>query len=164
MLKFKQFLILEQSTPEIDALEKEIKDLIQKAKDPKISEADRILLVQDIATKTNQLKSMKNLSTSANTPATPANTPSTTSTTTTTSTNPATTSTTGTVSKQSAFDALQSSEFDKLKKSNIESGKMETFKAPTPEDATANLRSSVNTDQSLGKEQLGKFSKSFYRL
>lgn len=163
MLKFKQFLILEQSTPEKDALERDIKDLIQRAKDPKISEADRILLVQDVATKTNQLKSMKNLSTSANMTATPARTSSTTSTTT-TSTNLATPSTTGTISKQSAFDALQSSEFDKLKTSNMESGKAETFKAATPEDATANLRSSVTADQSLGREQLGKFSKSFYRL
>ena len=152
MLKFKQFLILEQTAPGMEALQSDIDRLRQEVKDPNKTEAEKANILMDIDSKNKQLQSMKALSNSASQTTAPkdanivAGPPS-----------PGQTALTAPkTQKQSAFDALSSGKFDEMESvpQNI----------TTPDDVTTSIGSSINTNQSLGKEQLGKFSKSFYRL
>lgn len=152
MLKFKQFLLLEQTSPAIEALESDIDRLRQEAKDPNKTDAEKANILMDIDSKNKQLQSMKNLSNAANQTSTPkdedivAGPPA-----------PGEIAVSAPkTNKQSAFDALTKGKFDELEKipQNL----------TTPDDVTTSIGSSINTNQSLGREQLGKFSKSFYRL
>jgi len=145
MLKFKQFLILEQDDP-TKAIQDEIDSLLQKMKDPNITNEEKMEYARQIGNKKNELANVKDTAETSNMTAAPK------------------AATAGvdvegppsTTAKQSAFDAVQTG------KMNQTVGSM--LSTPGRDNMVRSLESETPGTQGLATDKLGNFSKSFYRL
>jgi len=145
MLKFKQFLILEQGDP-TKAIQDEIDSLLQKMKDPNTTNEEKIEFARQIGNKKNELANVKDAAETSNMTAAPK------------------AATAGVdvegppspTAKQSAFDAVQTG------KMNQTVGSM--LSTPDNDSIVRSLEPKETGTQGLATDKLGNFSKSFYRL
>ena len=145
MLKFKQFLILEQDDP-TKAIQDEIDSLLQKMKDPNLTNEEKMEFASQITNKKSELANVKDTAETSNMTAAPK------------------AATAGvdvegppsTTAKQSAFDAVQTG------KMNQTVGSM--LSTPGRDNMVRSLESETPGTQGLATDKLGNFSKSFYRL
>jgi len=157
MLKFKQFLILEEQDAAKSALIDEVNALIAKRKELVANNAtqeERNQLLQQIAAKKAEIDRFDSNAKTAKMTTAPATTPKSAVAGVDTEGLPA--PLTPEQRKQSAFDALQSGKLNEPTK--------EIFTTPGNDDMVRSLEPETAGRQGLATDTLGKFSKSFYRL
>ena len=157
MLKFKQFLILEEQDAAKSALIDEVNALIEKRKDPNLTKEEGYQLLQQIAAKKAEIDRLDSAAKTAKMTTAPATTPKSAVAGVDTEGSPAPlTPLTPEQRKQSAFDALQSGKLNEPTK--------EILTTPGNDDMVRSLEPETAGRQGLATDTLGKFSKSFYRL
>jgi hypothetical protein len=154
MLKFKQFLILEEQDAAKSALIDEVNALIQKRKDPNLTKEEGYQLLQQIAAKKAEIDRLDSAAKTAKMTTAPATTPKSAVAGVDAEGPPA--PLTPEQRKQSAFDALQSGKLNEPTK--------EILTTPGNDDMVRSLEPETAGRQGLATDTLGKFSKSFYRL
>jgi TolA-binding protein len=160
MLKFKQFLILEEQDAAKSALIDQLNSLIAKRKELVANNAtqeERNQLLQQIAAKKLEIDRFDSNAKTAKMTTAPATTPKSAVAGVDTEGPPAPlTPLTPEQRKQSAFDALQSGKLNEPTK--------EILTTPGNDDMVRSLEPETAGRQGLATDTLGKFSKSFYRL
>lgn len=154
MLKFKQFLILEEQDAAKSALVDELNSLVERRKDPNLTKEEGYQLLQQIAAKKAEIDRLDSAAKTAKMTTAPATTPKSAVAGVDTEGPPA--PLTPEQRKQSAFDALQSGKLNEPTK--------EILTTPENDNMVRSLEPETAGRQGLGTDTLGKFSKSFYRL
>jgi hypothetical protein len=154
MLKFKQFLILEEQDAAKSALVDEVNALIEKRKDPNLTKEEGYQLLQQIAAKKAEIDRLDSTANTAKMTTAPTTTPKSAVAGVYTEGPPAPLA--PEQRKQSAFDALQSGKLNEPTK--------EILTTPRNDDMVRSLEPETAGRQGLATDTLGKFSKSFYRL
>ena len=157
MLKFKQFLILEEQDAAKSALIDEVNALIEKRKELVANNAtsvEKLELLKQIAAKKAEIDRLDSAAKTAKMTTAPATTPKSAVAGVDAEGPPA--PLTPEQRKQSAFDALQSGKLNEPTK--------EILTTPGNDDMVRSLEPETAGRQGLATDTLGKFSKSFYRL
>jgi hypothetical protein len=157
MLKFKQFLILEEQDAAKSALIDELNTLIEKRKELNANNAtpvEKLELLAQIAAKKLEIDRLDSTANTAKMTTAPTTTPKSAVAGVDTEGPPAPLA--PEQRKQSAFDALQSGKLNEPTK--------EILTTPRNDDMVRSLEPETAGRQGLATDTLGKFSKSFYRL